>query len=585
MLASLMPTAALADKSDTDIAYAVTGGYIYFDKSAGTITDCDISVTTAVIPETIENVSVTSIGDEAFSWCRQLTSVTIPDSVTSIGNSAFQQCVGLTSITIPSSVTSIGGNAFNICTSLKSINVSDENTAYCSVKGVLLNKDKTEFIKYPDGKTGVSYTIPDSVTSISDYAFYYCTSLTSIDIPNSVTSIGERAFSGCSSLTSIDIPNSVKSIGNAAFYWCESLTNITIPDGVTNIGERLFQTCTSLMNVTIPDSVTSVGIFAFYACTSLTSVTIPDSVTSIGLCAFAVCTSLKDVYYSGSAEQWKAISIGSSNEPLTSAAIHYNYDSHEHNYTAAVTAPTCTEQGYTTYTCECGDSYIDNYTDALGHTEVVDTAVAATCTTAGLTEGQHCSVCNEILIEQEVAAALGHDYVNHVCSRCGAVDSDSVVASGTCGAEGDGSNLTWVLYNDGVLEISGTGAMASWGWNSAPWSSYLDIHSSNVIKSVIINAGVTSIGDFAFHCAYNKGAVLTSITIPDSVTSIGKDAFYGCTNLTNIDIPNSITSIGRYAFENCTGLTSITIPNSVTSIGEGAFKNCTGLTRERFRIA
>ena len=118
----------------------------------------------------------------------------------------------------------------------------------------------------------------------------------------------------------------------------------------------------------IADGVTSIGKKAFSNCTSLTSVTIPDSVTSIGERAFDGCTSLTDVYYAGSEAQWKAISISSNrNDDLLTANIHYNYVSHTHSYKDVVTAPTCTEKGYTTHTCACGDSYVDTYVDALGH--------------------------------------------------------------------------------------------------------------------------------------------------------------------------------------------------------------------------
>ena len=320
------------------------------------------SLTSVTIPD-----SVTSIGDSAFYGCESLTSVTIPDSVTSIGSCAFYGCASLTSVTIPDSVTSIGGSAFYGCTSLTSV------------------------------------TIPDSVTSIGDYAFYGCESLTSVAIPGSVTSIGWSAFYGCASLTSVTIPDSVTSIGNCAFASCTSLTGIwvaegnshyandasgvlfnkdkttlvqcpgafaayTIPNSVTSIGEYAFSHCTSLTSVTIPNSVTSIGEHAFSDCTSLTSVTISDSVTSIGEYAFYDCTSLTDVYYAGSEAQWKAISISSNrNDDLLTANIHYNYGSHTHSYKDVVTAPTCTEKGYTTHTCACGDSYVDTYVDALGH--------------------------------------------------------------------------------------------------------------------------------------------------------------------------------------------------------------------------
>ena len=149
--------------------------------------------------------SVSSIGDWAFSGCSGLTGeLIIPNSVTSIGNGAFFFCTGLTSITIPNSVTSIGDDAFLFCTGLTSINVASDNSNYCSVDGVLFNKDKTTLIQYPEGKQG-AYTIPNSVTSIGDFAFRTCTGLTSVTIPNSVTSIGWEAFAWCSGLISVTI--------------------------------------------------------------------------------------------------------------------------------------------------------------------------------------------------------------------------------------------------------------------------------------------------------------------------------------------------------------------------------------------
>ena len=479
-------------------------------------------VKSAVIAE-----GVTSIGESAFENCRSLTSVTIPNSVTSIGWSAFFYCKSLTSVTIPDSVTSVGAYAFLGCTSLTSV------------------------------------TIPNSVTSIGGCAFDECWSLTSVTIPDSVTSIGDSAFASCTSLTSVTIPDSVTSIGGGAFAWCTSLTGIwvtegnshyssdasgvlfskdkttlvqypgafaayAIPDSVTSIGAGAFGGCTSLTSVTIPDSVTSIGGIAFGNCKSLTSVTIPDSVTSIGDGAFASCTSLTDVYYAGSEAQWKAISISSTeNDDLLTANIHYNYVSHTHSYKAVVTAPTCTEKGYTTHTCACGDSYVDTYTDALGH-----------------------AWDNGKVTKEPTETETG--VKTFTCTRCGetkteVIPATGVVASGTCGAEGDGSNLTWTLDSEGVLTISGSGGMHDYdGPSSPPW--------------------------------YRSRSMVKSAVIADGVTSIGEWAFFGCGSLTSVTIPNSVTSIGRYAFYYCTSLTSVTIPDSVTSIGGSAFYNCTSLT-------
>ncbi len=267
-------------------------------------------VKSAVIAE-----GVTSIGGFAFYDCTSLTSVTIPDSVTSIGANAFFDCTSLTSVTIPDSVTSIGVGAFASCTSLTGIWVAESNSHYSSdASGVLFNKDKTTLVQCPGAFA--AYTIPNSVTSIGDVAFSFCTSLASVTIPDSVTSIGRHAFQYCTSLTSVTIPNGVTSIGDSAFSYCASLTSVTIPDSVTSIGWSAFAGCTSLTSVTIPDSVTSIGSLAFSGCTSLTSVTVPDSVTSIGDAAFASCTSLTGIW----------VAEGSSHYASDASGVLFNKD-------------------------------------------------------------------------------------------------------------------------------------------------------------------------------------------------------------------------------------------------------------------
>ena len=226
---------------------------------------------------------VTDIGSGAFTGCAGLTGVTFPNSVTSIGYWAFGGCTSLTNVTIPNSITSIGESAFGDCTSLPAITVAALNPAYSSdAGGVLFNKSQTTLLQYPGGKAG-SYTIPNSVTSIGEFAFLSCNRLTGVTIPGSVTSIGDGAFSHCSSLTSV-----------------------TLPDGVTTIGDWVFQFCTSLTSVTIPNSVTYIGSHAFAYCNNLTGVYFLGDAPGVDSTAFTGADNAT-VYYLPGTTGWELV--------------------------------------------------------------------------------------------------------------------------------------------------------------------------------------------------------------------------------------------------------------------------------------
>ena len=217
--------------------------------------------------------NLTTIGLYAFSNCAALSSIDLPNNLTTINEYAFENCTALTSITLPINFSSGDRRPYIGCTNLQAIYVAEGNSSLSSEDGVLYNHDKTALCIYPAGKSGESFTIPNSVTFISTRAFQECKKLTSITIPNSVTSISNGAFWDCARLTSITIPNTVTHMGINVFRNCANLTSITLPTGITSIGQQAFLSCKKLESVTIPGSVASIGQRAFSGCSQLTSVT------------------------------------------------------------------------------------------------------------------------------------------------------------------------------------------------------------------------------------------------------------------------------------------------------------------------
>lgn len=242
-----------------------------------------------IIPDSIAN-----IGAYAFRGCESLTKIIIPNSVTSVRNFAFYNCKSLKEITIPNSVTDINGSVFVGCTNLKNIIIREDNPNYIFIAGKLFNKDKTSLIRYFGDNKVVNYTIPDGVTSIGDCAFCECDSLTEVTIP-SITHIGRLAFASCYGLTKLAMPNSVNSIGDSAFKGCINLKEIEIPDKVWRIEDSTFHSCRNLTHVVIWGNLTSIEDYAFIYCENLKGITIPDSVSNIGRYTFSGCKSLKEI--------------------------------------------------------------------------------------------------------------------------------------------------------------------------------------------------------------------------------------------------------------------------------------------------
>ena len=407
-----------------------------------------------------------------------------------------------------------------------------------------------------------------SVTSIGDWAFAPCSSLTSVTIPNSVTSIGSSAFKECSSLTSITIPNSVLSIGGGAFAYCSSLTSITISDSVTSIGEAAFYKCSSLTSVDIGNSVTSIGRDAFEHCSELTSITIPNSVTSIGERAFSGCSSLTSVVINSDAIVNK--------EYTSSDNLSDVFGSQVTKYIIGTNVKGIGK--YAFYNCSSLASVtIGNSVTSIGEAAFYGTSIYynAANWVNDVLYINNCLIDAKTSISGAYAIMEGTRVIAD-CAFEGCESLTSITIGNSVTSIGEAafykcSSLTSVTIPNSVTSIGGSAFKEC--------SSLTSVNITDLAAWCKISFG-SSINTNPLYYAHNlylNGELVKDLVIPNSVTSIGDYAFSGCSSLTSVTIPNNVTSIGKSAFAYCSSLTSITIPNSVKTIGASAFKGCARL--------
>lgn len=514
--------------------------------------------------------SVTSIGASAFTNCKNLKPVEFPNSLTSIGSKAFERCVSFKTINLPSSITSVGSNAFS---EVNPSSITIETDIDLSGAGLKFTKDGWSFNVRSKGSVEIAYNssytgdieIPTAVavdddftvTRIGNGAFKNCTSLTSVIVPETITSIGREAFASCSGLKSITLPETIESISESTFEG-SGLATINIPGTITNIGKNAFKNCSELTTVTIPNTVTTIGEGAFSGCSNLTSVTIN---ADIDFNSANICFVVDGIKY----------------KVLTKNTVEVVKNS----YTGEVNIPASITVGTTFSVASIAEKAFEDCTDL---TSVV---IPNSVTTIGAAAFRGCTGLASLTISKSVTSIGISAFYNSNVLLSLTTDNDAVFKNNKFYIKNDG--IKYLVLNKDTLEVVS---------NS---------YTGDVVIPETVAAGnnfkVASIADNAFKNCTN----LTSITIPSTVTKIGKDAFYGCSGLTKAEfasieglmeisynnyasnplsyakhlyidnnevkdlvIPDGVTSIGDQ-FYTCQ-FTSITIPNSVTKVANDAFK-------------
>ena len=523
-----------------------------------------------------------SIGNSAFRNCSLLQTASISNSskLESIGSSAFSNCSSLTSINIPGGVTSIGVCAFSDCGQLQTASISKSSKLESIGSLAFYNCSSLASINIPDGVTSIgssafsncssltSINIPDGVTSIESYTFKNCGQLQTVIISNSskLESIGEEAFYDCNSLTSINIPDDVTSIGIEAFYNCSSLTSINIPDGVTSIGNYTFSGCSQLRTVSISQNsnLKIIGSYAFKNCSSLTSIKIPDGVTSIGRMAFDDCSQLQTASISKNSQ---LESIGEYAFSGCSSLTSFLIPAKVKEYASAFGG--CSNISKLSFYC----NYASNAFYS-SRTKVENILIGNNVEIIGSSAFEDFTSLKTITFESGSSLKEIRDKAFYGCDALKVVILPETLETIRNYAFYGCSSLTSINIPNNVTSL-GKDNYQYYG-DCATFAGCSQLQTVSISNS----SKLESIGSSTFSGCRS----LTSINIPDGVTSIGNYAFSGCSQLQTVGISKSsqLVSIGNSAFRNCSSLTSFLIPAKVETVGNGAFYNCNNISKLSF---
>ena len=478
----------------------------------------------------------------AFTYCKGLTSVSLPNLEEPLGNCAFWGCESLVSAQIGGTLDYIGEESFCNCTGLTDLTLSGQIAGIgdCAFYGC---------------ESLTSIALPEQLETIGKGAFYNCSGLTAAEIPDGVSKVGQSSFYGCSSLSSAHLPESLEIIEDALFFKCGALASVNLPEGVSYIGYASFYECGALETISIPGSVEQIDDFAFGSCTKLSGITLPKGLISLGDAAFANCEDLTSIILPrglttiGNGQFYQCTSLTDVQFMGTIVGI------------GTLAFKDCTSLSGLQFgggvPLVIGEDAFDNIPDTM----LIKYSAFYEGWSSPEWEGPDGNSYNTKELEADTSGTIG--------------------------------TVNWKYYaGPGALVVSGNGDMMDYQTEfDLPWFNF-----RTEITSVRIEDGVTSIGARAFA----ECTALRSVSMPDSLTkigdyafsgcgdltyirlssalqSIGEYAFYGCVELAELLFPATLTDIGEYAFFGCRGLSSVSLPDSVISLGEGAFYRCAGL--------